>query len=84
MTERIPVTVLGATGVVGQRFVRRLAAHPWFVIRHLAASEKSAGKRYSDACDWRLGGEPYAGLGDRVLVAADPAAAPAPVRCRAR
>jgi aspartate-semialdehyde dehydrogenase len=79
MTERIPVTVLGATGVVGQRFVRRLAAHPWFVIRHLAASEKSAGKRYSDACDWRLGGEPYAGLGDRVLVAADPAAAPAPV-----
>jgi len=79
MNERIPVTVLGATGVVGQRFVRRLAAHPWFVVRHLAASEKSAGRRYAEACDWRLGGEPYAGLGDLVLRGADPDAAPAPV-----
>src|SRR5436190_22275373 len=79
MTDRISVTVLGATGVVGQRFVRRLAAHPWFVIRHLAASERSAGKRYAEACDWRLGGEPYAGLGDLVLTAAEPESAPAPV-----
>src|SRR5436190_11563641 len=79
MTDRIPVTVLGATGVVGQRFVRRLAAHPWFVIRHLAASERSAGRRYAEACDWRLGGEPYAGLGDLVLTAAEPESAPAPV-----
>lgn len=79
MTTRLPVTVLGATGVVGQRFVRRLAAHPWFTVRHLAASEKSTGKRYAEACEWRLGGEPYAGLGDQVLVAADPATAPAPV-----
>ena len=43
--SRIPVSVLGATGVVGQRFVRRLADHPWFELRHLAASPRSAGVR---------------------------------------
>ena len=79
MADRIPVTVLGATGVVGQRFVRRLASHPWFEIRHLAASERSAGKTYREACGWRLDGAPYGGLGDRKLVASDPDAAPAPV-----
>jgi aspartate-semialdehyde dehydrogenase len=67
MSHRIPVTVLGATGVVGQRFVRRLADHPLFRIEHLAASERSAGKRYREACDWRLEGEPYGGLGDQVM-----------------
>ena len=76
---RIPVTVLGATGVVGQRFVRRLAGHPWFEIRHLAASDRSAGKCYRDACAWRLRGEPYAGLGDRVLVEAAVESTGAPV-----
>lgn len=78
-TARIPVTVLGATGVVGQRFVRRLASHPWFEIRHLAASEKSAGKPYAEACEWRLGGEPYAGLQDLELVPATPEDAAAAV-----
>jgi len=72
---RIPVTVLGATGVVGQRFVRRLANHPMFELKCLAASDRSAGKRYRDACDWRLDGEPYGGLGDQVLVASDPSEA---------
>ena len=67
MTTKIPVTVLGATGVVGQRFVRRLAEHPLFRIEHLAASERSAGKRYREACDWRLDGEPYGGFGDQVM-----------------
>jgi aspartate-semialdehyde dehydrogenase len=67
MSHRIPVTVLGATGVVGQRFVRRLADHPLFRIEHLAASERSAGKRYHEACAWRLEGEPYGGLGDQVM-----------------
>lgn len=79
MSLRIPVSVLGATGVVGQRFVRRLAQHPDFEIAHLAASPRSAGLRYQDACDWRLEGEPYAGLADRVLVAADAQSAYAPV-----
>jgi aspartate-semialdehyde dehydrogenase len=67
MPNKIPVTVLGATGVVGQRFVRRLANHPLFRVEHLAASDRSAGKRYRDACAWRLDGEPYGGLGDQVM-----------------
>ena len=73
MSHRIPVTVLGATGVVGQRFVRRLADHPLFRIEHLAASERSAGKRYREACDWRLDGEPYGGFGDQVMGEGAPA-----------
>ncbi|HJW34237.1 MAG TPA: hypothetical protein VJ505_12900, partial [Holophagaceae bacterium] len=85
--SRIPVTVLGATGVVGQRFVQRLANHPHFQIQHLAASERSAGKTYAEACAWRLSdeggpglsGEPYGGLGDRVLVPGEPGSAFSPV-----
>ena len=78
MTQ-IPVTVLGATGVVGQRFVRRLAQHPLFELAHLAASERSRGKRYAEACAWRLGGEPYAGLADRTLEPCHPDQAFAPI-----
>lgn len=79
MTARIPVLVLGATGVVGQRFIRRLARHPRFELKALAASEKSAGKRLRDACAWRLGGEPYAGQGDLLVEACDPDRVFAPV-----
>jgi aspartate-semialdehyde dehydrogenase len=50
--ERIPVTILGATGAVGQRFIERLARHPWFRIAALCASDRSAGKPYRDAVDW--------------------------------
>ena len=49
---RIPVTVLGATGVVGQRILRRLADHPRFEVVAIAASERSAGKRLRDAVHW--------------------------------
>lgn len=73
MNRKLPVAVLGATGVVGQRLVRRLACHPWFELTTLAASERSAGKRYADACAWRLPGEPYAGFADRPVVACDAA-----------
>ena len=79
MSPKIPVTVLGATGVVGQRFVRRLAQHPYFAIQHLAASERSEGKRYRDACAWRLDGDAYAGFGDHVLVQGSPDQALSPV-----
>jgi aspartate-semialdehyde dehydrogenase len=51
------VAVLGATGAVGQAFVRLLADHPWFDLTELAASERSAGRRYADATRW-LGTEP--------------------------
>ncbi len=53
-TERIPVAVLGATGSVGQRFIQLLANHPWFRVHEVVASDRSAGKTYGDAADWRL------------------------------
>jgi aspartate-semialdehyde dehydrogenase len=53
-TSRIPVAVLGATGSVGQRFVQLLEHHPWFRLHEVVASERSAGKSYADAADWRL------------------------------
>ena len=53
MRERIDVGVLGATGVVGQHFVSLLENHPWFNLVWVAASERSAGKRYGDI-PWRL------------------------------
>ncbi len=52
MSEKIPVAILGATGAVGQKFVALLADHPWFEIAALAASERSAGKRYGEAARW--------------------------------
>jgi aspartate-semialdehyde dehydrogenase len=54
MTERMPVAILGATGAVGQRFVSLLDGHPWFRVAALAASERSAGRRYSEAVRWFL------------------------------
>lgn len=52
--ERRNVGILGATGAVGQRFIQLLADHPWFNITWLAASDRSAGRTYADACAWRL------------------------------
>jgi aspartate-semialdehyde dehydrogenase len=46
--------VLGATGMVGQRFVQLLADHPWFELAEVAASERSSGKKYADAVRWHL------------------------------
>jgi aspartate-semialdehyde dehydrogenase len=53
MTAKIPVTVLGATGTVGQKFVRLLADHPWFEIAAVAASSASAGRPYGEVVRWR-------------------------------
>ena len=52
--KKTEVGILGATGMVGQRFVSLLEHHPWFEIKWLAASERSAGKTYREACHWRL------------------------------
>jgi aspartate-semialdehyde dehydrogenase len=52
--SRIPVGVIGATGMVGQQFISRLANHPWFEVAWVAASERSEGKRYHEATTWRL------------------------------
>ena len=51
---KIDVGVLGATGMVGQQFVSRLEHHPWFKVTWLAASERSEGKKYTEASAWRL------------------------------
>ncbi|HEU0163504.1 MAG TPA: aspartate-semialdehyde dehydrogenase [Thermomicrobiales bacterium] len=61
---RIPVAVLGATGNVGQRFVQLLENHPWFRVAELVASERSAGKKFSEATDWRLGPDMPAAAAD--------------------
>ena len=53
MRSRVPVAVLGATGTVGQKFVRLLADHPWFELTALAASEQSAGRTYGEVVRWR-------------------------------
>jgi aspartate-semialdehyde dehydrogenase len=54
MSAKIKVAILGATGAVGQRFVQLLENHPWFEIAALAASERSAGKTYEEAVNWKL------------------------------
>ena len=57
MTKKIRVGILGATGMVGQRFIELLENHPQFQITALAASDRSQGKLFADACTWRLPGE---------------------------
>jgi aspartate-semialdehyde dehydrogenase len=52
--ERRKVGILGATGMVGQRFIQLLSNHPWFEITWIAASDRSAGKRFDEACRWKL------------------------------
>jgi len=56
--SRIPVGVLGATGVVGQRFLALLSGHPWFRVAAVAGSERRQGQRYRDAVPWRLPDSP--------------------------
>ena len=77
--RRLPVAVLGATGAVGQAFIRLLATHPWFELVEVAASERSAGKTYGEAARW-IGDE---SMPDRVraltVQPCDPAAVRAPV-----
>ncbi len=75
---RWPVAVLGATGAVGQTFVRLLEGHPWFEVTELAASERSAGRPYAEAARW-LEGEMPARLRGAQVLPCDPAAVQAPV-----
>jgi aspartate-semialdehyde dehydrogenase len=56
MQTRIEVGILGATGMVGQHFIRFLQGHPWFDLKWLGASDRSAGKRYADAMTWHSAG----------------------------
>ena len=54
MSNKLPVGILGATGIVGQRFIQLLEHHPWFEVTWLAASDRSEGKPYAQAARWRL------------------------------
>jgi aspartate-semialdehyde dehydrogenase len=74
----IPVAVLGATGAVGQTFVRLLEGHPWFVLADVAASERSAGKPYAEAARWIAGTMPDEAA-ELPVVACDPRDVSAPI-----
>jgi len=56
MSRKYRVGILGATGTVGQRFIQLLQDHPQFEITALAASDRSAGKPFAEACAWKLAG----------------------------
>ena len=71
--RRIPVAVLGATGAVGQAFVRLLVNHPWFELAEVAASERSAGKPYAEATRWVGTGPIPSEVAGKTVLACDPA-----------
>ncbi len=54
MSTKLSVGILGATGIVGQRFIQMLEHHPWFEVSWLAASDRSEGRPYDEAARWRL------------------------------
>jgi aspartate-semialdehyde dehydrogenase len=75
---KIPVGILGATGMVGQQYIALLAGHPWFEVRYVAASPRSVGKSYRDAVTnrWQPAQAWGAGVGDLIVKDAnDPSAA---------
>ncbi len=74
--KRIEVGVLGATGMVGQHFVKFLQDHPWFEMAWAGASDRSAGKRYREATSWRLDGTMPDKVADLVVQDSKPGNAP--------
>jgi len=76
MPNRLPIGILGATGMVGQRFIQLLENHPWFEVTWLAASDRSSGKPYGEAAKWRLD-TPLPERVERMIVSpAEPEGAP--------
>ncbi len=74
---RIPVAVLGATGMVGQRFIELLQGHPWFELVAVAASEQHGGRIYAESTRWRLpGSEMPAAVASLPVVSCKPEAIP--------
>jgi aspartate-semialdehyde dehydrogenase len=72
MTKKLRVGILGATGMVGQRFIQLLENHPQFEITALAASDRSQGKKFQEACSWRLAGEMPALVREMQVAAPEP------------
>jgi aspartate-semialdehyde dehydrogenase len=54
MQKKYSIGILGATGMVGQRYIQLLENHPWFEVGWIAASDRSSGKTYGEAAKWRL------------------------------
>jgi aspartate-semialdehyde dehydrogenase len=69
--KRIPVAILGATGTVGQRFIRLLENHPWFEIAALTGSERTIGKPYGELVRWVLDGEPPPAVASMIVQPSD-------------
>jgi len=76
MQTRIEVGILGATGMVGQHFIKFLQGHPWFDLKWLGASDRSAGKKYKDAMTWHLAGGTPATVADLTVEDCKPGNAP--------
>jgi aspartate-semialdehyde dehydrogenase len=74
--SKIPVGILGATGIVGQRFIQMLEHHPWFEVAWLAASDRSEGRAYADAARWRLKTAIPANIAGMIVSPAKPDGAP--------
>lgn len=70
--KKYRVGILGATGTVGQRFIELLQGHPQFEITALAASDRSSGKTYGEACAWKLTGEIPENVRDIVVEPIEP------------
>src|SRR6201997_3582670 len=76
MSQKLPIGILGATGVVGQRFIQMLEHHPWFEVAWLAASDRSEGKAYAEGARWRLKTPIPAAVAKRPVSPATPEGAP--------
>jgi aspartate-semialdehyde dehydrogenase len=76
MQSKYPIGILGATGMVGQRFIQLLENHPWFEVAWLAASDRSSGRKYGDAARWRLDTPLPERIARMTISPAEPAAAP--------
>ena len=76
MANKLPVGILGATGMVGQRFIQMLERHPWFEVAWLAASDRSEGRPYAEATRWRLKTAIPANVARMTVAPAKPEGAP--------
>jgi aspartate-semialdehyde dehydrogenase len=76
MRQRQQVGILGATGMVGQRFIQLLENHPWFEVAWLAASDRSSGRKYGDAAKWKLDTQLPKRIAEMPVSPATPAGAP--------
>ncbi|MFA6915091.1 MAG: aspartate-semialdehyde dehydrogenase [Parachlamydiales bacterium] len=70
--KKIPVGILGATGMVGQKFVEMLSSHPWFEISSLAASDRSATKLYKNAMKWSMTTPLQKNIGEMEVLPCEP------------